>query len=151
MEGPNFRLTFLPKQGDAIGHLAKLIDKEEINSLVSTILLNNKIRPNQISIRPSEKGRGKKGEVFEGFHYKKYLGKLSGEKKKFMGSTPFITRFELSLLKSKTKDGLMIKSMDNHGSADTKVVTDGLYHELLSKISEAGPVQWNNIVKTGTF
>jgi len=141
----------VPKQGNAIGHLDKLIKKGGINDLLQNILKNNRINPENVSIQNTEEGKGKEGEVMEGFNYKKYIGKMSGERKKFMSKTPFITRFELSLLKSKTRDGLMLKSMDQHGTKDAKIVTEGLFKALLEQIGQQGPVPFNSITRTGTF
>ncbi|MFH1450748.1 MAG: hypothetical protein ABIF92_02085 [archaeon] len=151
MEGPHFHISFVPKQGNAINHIADLIQKEKISGLISDILKQNRITPQDISFQETGSGKGKTGGVYEGFHYKKYLGKLSGERKKILGSKPFITRFELSLLKSKKRDGIMIRSMDQHGTRDAKVVTEGLFQTLVEKISEDGPINWNQVIRSGTI
>ena len=104
-------------------------------------------------VEETESGKGQKGGVFEGFNYKKYSGKLSGDRRKLMGKRPFITRFEMTLLKGirKDKDGLLVKSMDQHGTSDAKLVTEGLFNTLLEQMGQQGPVQWNRIARTGTF
>ena len=153
MEGPNFHLSFIPKQGDAIKHLETLIKKGEMSSLLKDVLKRNKIRPDHVSVEETESGKGQKGGVFEGFNYKKYSGKLSGDRRKLMGKRPFITRFEITLLKGirKDKDGLLVKSMYQHGTSDAKLVTEGLFNTLLEQMGQQGPVQWNRIARTGTF
>ena len=151
MEGPNFHLSFIPKKGEAIKHIESLIKTEDFNLLLTKILKKNKIAPEKIILEETEKGRGKKDTVFEGFHFKKFSGKVSGERKKLFGKDPFITRFELSLLKGKERDGLLLRSMDKHGTKDAKVVTEGLYNELIGKVSEDGPINWNHVTRTGTF
>ena len=151
MERPNFRITFIPKQGDSIKHLENLILKEELKEHLSRVLKQNKITPEQISITKTGAGRGKKGELFEGYFYKKYIGKISGERKTFFNKKPFITRFDLSLLKGLEKDGFMFESMDQHGIEDAKLVTDGIYNLLLGQIGQQGPVPFSNITSTGTF
>ncbi len=144
-------MTFVPKQGSAVKRIEELIKKDEMGSLLNNVLKSNKIKADRISLEETEKGKGKEGEVFEGFSYSKYIGKLSGEKKKFLKREPFIARFELSLLKSRTRDGILVKNMGQHGTEDAKIVAKGFFNVLLDLSGQQGPVQWNNITRTGTF
>jgi len=151
MESPDFHITFVPKQGNAVKHIEELIKKEKIGSVIKDILEKNRIKTERISIDETGTGKGSEGDVFEGFNYKKYVGKLSGEKKKFLGKEPFIARFELSLLRSRTRDGLMVKNLDQHSAKNSKIVAEGLFHTLLNQIGQQGPVPFNSITRTGTF
>ena len=151
MESPDFHITFVPKQANAVKHIEKLIKKDQIGSVIKDILEKNRIKAERISIEETENGKGGEGDVFEGFNYKKYVGKLSGEKKKFLSKETFIARFELSLLRSRTRDGLMVKNLDQHSTKNSKIVAEGLFHTLLNQIGQQGPVPFNNITRTGTF
>jgi len=151
MESPDFHITFVPKQGNAVKHIENLIKKDKIGPIVKDILERSKIKAERISIEETESGKGSEGDVFEGFDYKKYVGKLSGEKKKFLSKEPFIARFELSLLRSRTRDGLMIKNLDQHSAENSKIVAEGLFKTLLNQIGQQGPVPFTSITRTGTF
>ena len=149
----HFEIAFFPKEPVQVikRFETRLENTESLKQEVGQILAANKITIDKIFIRKVSEGKGSKklSDMFEGFLYKQYDGKIRGIRKGFLSDRNWKNDFELYLLYGKEKDGIMFKT-DSYSSPEIKKIGQSIYERLLISIMKNGPIPWNHIQRIGT-
>ena len=112
---------FYPKHVGANKKFEKnLTNTESFEKEVRGILEENRITPSKVVISKAGSGRGsnKLGDMFEGFSYKRFRGKVRGEKRGLFRTKPWKSDFSIYLLSGtrKNRDGILFRTEE----ADSK-------------------------------
>ena len=150
MASPHFELIFVPKtHGNVIGRLEeKLRQQDELKEEVTRILSRESIIPHKIFITKVEEGRGG-SKMFEGFNWKKYWGKIRGEKKGFLRDSLWKNDFYIYVLYGKKRDGIMFTT-ESDDDSQIKRIGAGIYERILGAMRKEGPLPMHEVVRTGT-
>ena len=154
MAKQHFELVFVPKtHGNVISRFEeKLRQQHELREEVSAILSKENIVPTKIFITKIEEGKGssKSGHIFEGFAWKKYWGKVRGEKKGFLRDTFWKNDFYIYVLYGKKRDGIMFATETENGT-EIRRIGSGIYQRILDTMRKEGPLPLHAITRTGTI
>ncbi len=150
---PHFELIFVPKaHGNVIARLeAKLKRQDELRQEVQKLLSKHGIVPTKISVLKVDEGRGgnKLGDMFEGFTWRKYWGKVRGVKSGWLRDKIWKVDFYIHVLYGDKKDGIMF-STEGKSDLDVKSIGRGIYDRILESMQKYGPVPWNEVRRIGT-
>ena len=152
---PHFELIFVPKhQGNVVFRLEqKLKSQGELREEVHALLSKHGITPTKVYISKVDEGKGKGknlSDMFEGFTWKKYWGKVRGVKSGWFRDVTWKTDFYIHVLYGDKKDGIMFTTEGNQ-DFDAKAVGQGIYERLLETMQKHGPIPFNQITRVGTI
>jgi len=150
---PHFEIIFVPKaHGNVIARLeAKLKSQDEMREEVQALLAKHDIKPTKIFITKVDEGRGsnKLGDMFEGFTWRKYWGKVRGIKSGWLRDKVWKTDFYVYVLYGAEKDGIMFTT-EGETEVNIKSISHGLYERILASMQKYGPIPWNRVTRVGT-
>ncbi len=149
MDKNHFELAFFPKDLHVIKKFEKRLSSTELlENEVRRILRNHKIEPTKIYITKVKEGRGrdKLEDMFEGFRYKKFKGKVRGVKKGFLRDKLWKNDFYIYLLFGKNRDGILYKT-EADNLKEAKKIGQSIYARLMESVLKQGPVPWNYITR----
>ncbi len=154
MNKPHFELILVSKShGNVIEKLEKKLRMQEgLRQEVSAILAREKIVPTKIYITKVDEGKGsqKINDMFEGFSWRKYWGKVRGEKRGFFRDSAWKNDFYIYTLYGKNKNGIMFTT-DSETSKEIKRIGNGIYERILRSICKEGPLPLHAIKRIGTI
>ena len=150
---PHFELIFVPKtHGNIIARLeAKLKSQDELRAEVRALLEKHSITPTKIYLTKVDEGKGsnKLGDMFEGFTWRKYWGKVRGVRSGWFRDRVWKTDFYIHILYGDKKDGIMF-SAEGSSDIDVKSIGRGIYERILASMQKYGPVPLNQVTRIGT-
>ena len=150
---PHFEIIFVPKaHGNVIARLEqKLKSQSEMREEVQALLAKHSITPTKIYIMKVDEGKGSKelGDMFEGFTWKKYWGKIRGVRKRFFRDSIWKADFYIHVLYGDKKDGIMFTT-EGQGDVDIKSISRGIYDRILQSMQKYGPIPWTQVTRVGT-
>ncbi len=150
---PHFELIFVPKHhGNVIARLEdKLKRQDELREEVHALLAKHDITPTKIFITKVDEGKGSKkaSDVFEGFTWRKYWGKVRGVKNGWFRDVQWKADFYIHVLYGDKKDGLLFTT-EGETSEDVRSIGRSLYERLLDSMKKYGPIPWNQISRVGS-
>jgi len=151
MEKPHFEITYVPKDSKVIPKLRNKLDNpEELEREVHGILSRSNIKPTKVYIKMEEVGKGRKDTWLEGFKYIRFHGKVRGKQKRLLKDKKWKSDFDIYLLEGDVRDGLLFQATVEDGK-EVKAIGQSIYNRLVESLAKQGPVQWNEVVRTGTI
>lgn len=150
-ERQHFEIILIPKShGVVIDNMEKkLLKEDDLLQEINAILEKEKITPTKVFMLKEGSGKGskKQGDLFEGFEWRKYHGKIRGEKKGFFIDMPWKCDFYIHILRGKKKDGVLFQT-DENTIKDIKKIGQRLHERILLSMRKYGPIPHNQIIRT---
>ncbi|MFO7872446.1 MAG: hypothetical protein R6U26_02265, partial [Candidatus Undinarchaeales archaeon] len=145
----HFELTFFPKETGVIERFEKkLKNTEAMEREVKEILSTHNIKPDKIFINKSKKGKKsrKYKDIFEGFKYKRYRGKIRGKKKGIIRDKRWKSDFNIYLLYGENRDGVLY-SIEKGNKKELRKIGESIYNRLIESVAKQGAVPWKFITR----
>lgn len=147
----HFELAFFPKSTGVIKKFEdRLKNTEGLEAEVRAILSQSNITPGKIFISKGKTGKGKDkiSDMFEGFKYKEYKGKVRGTKTGLFRDKSWKSDFSIYMLYGKNRDGLLYQAEDEE-SKEARLIGQRIYSRLMQSVLKQGPVPWRFMSRSG--
>lgn len=144
----HFELSFFPKETGVIKRFEeKLKNTEAMEEEVEKILKQHRIKPEKIHIK-AKKGRKRKKykEIFEGFDFKRYKGKIRGKQEGLTKDKKWKTDFSIYLLFGEDRDGLLY-TLEKGAEKEVKEIGKSIHSRLMESVSKQGAIPCNFITR----